>query len=226
LASFADVRATWEYALSPPSVRLKQVVNNIADHREAFPVNMRPSFFVTGYTGRKGANGKAGSLALLAAGQFHLPNIIVKNPVPISGRGRVFVASIKSLGHEDPYHVALDLIKPGNGDTLVVLHVYAETFFAGGAGTGALGAGGSATVLARYEKHFKQRFLEDGLGAQAAFLPLVQAGGADIRETILAALDDLKADYLILNPALVVDARHLSLHLIEEASCNVIICKR
>jgi len=91
-----------------------KVVNDIADHRESLPLHMRPSFFVTGITGRKGS--KVGSLPAMAAGQFHLPNIIIKNAGPVVDRPRVFVAAIKDLEHTAQYYVAQDLLKPGKGD--------------------------------------------------------------------------------------------------------------
>jgi hypothetical protein len=88
------------------------------------------SYMVTGLTGRKGGGTrsakKVGSLTLLASGQFHLPNIIIKAKSPILGRPRIFMAAIKDLEHVVPYDLALDLMKPGNGDKLIVLHGYQE----------------------------------------------------------------------------------------------------
>ena len=84
---------------------------------------------MTGMKGRKannlGAN-KIGSLPLLASGEFNLPNIIVKAKVPILGRPRIFLCAIKDLEHVAPYDSALDLMKPGNGDQLLVLHGYKD----------------------------------------------------------------------------------------------------
>ena len=92
--------------------------------------NEKVSYKVTGLTGRKGGGDhgakKVGSLTLLASGQFHLPNIFIKAKSPILGRPRIFMAAVKDLEHVAPYDLALDLMKPGNGDKLIVLHGYQE----------------------------------------------------------------------------------------------------
>ena len=102
-------------------------MNELVLKRDLLPRKERPSFLVTGFTGRKKGplGGKqVGSLPLLAAGQFFLPNIIVKNKEgPIVDRPRLFVACIKDLDTTMPYEVSLDLLKPGLGDKLIVLHI-------------------------------------------------------------------------------------------------------
>jgi hypothetical protein len=198
-----------------------KVVNDLADRRDTLPANVRPSYFVTGLHGRK-ETGKPGSMPLLAAGQFHLPNIIIKKEAPIVDRGRIFVASIKDLSHTAPYYVALDLMKPGKGDKLVVLHVYAYNSM-----ENATEADG---MLKKYEKYFLEHFVEDGLEHNATFRSIPQPGGASTRDILLEAIATEKADYVILNPTLSLNpamaASALLTTVIEQADCNVIICKR
>jgi hypothetical protein len=85
----------------------------------------RRTFFVAGYTGRK----KSSSLAIHSAGKFCLPSIIVKQPVmPTKAQNtptsRIFVACMKDPSNAEAtahcYDVALELMKPGLGDQLVV----------------------------------------------------------------------------------------------------------
>ncbi len=89
--------------------------------RDSLPRKERPSFFVIGLAPRKKLNQM--DLALVAAGQFELPTIIIKQE-PVVDRARVFVAAIKDLEHVQPYTVAADLMKPGNGDRLIVVHIH------------------------------------------------------------------------------------------------------
>ena len=116
--------------------------------------------------GRKaGATSKIGSLPLLAAGQFHLPNIIVKSKAPIVDRPRVFMAAVKDLEHVVPYDLALDLMKPGNGDKLLVVHGYKDTF-------------GVQAELAKFEEYFEDRLVADGLKRNgSAFVPVLEQAG-------------------------------------------------
>lgn len=77
----------------------------MADRRFMLSEAEKPSYFVSGFNGNKHESGKkVGSLPILAAGQFHLPNIIVKQ-LPTARRPRVFVACVKSIDHLEPYHV-------------------------------------------------------------------------------------------------------------------------
>jgi len=48
------------------------------------------------------------------------------------GEARVFVVSVKNLSQKGRYDIALDLMKPGKGDHLLVLHLYAPSFYQGG----------------------------------------------------------------------------------------------
>jgi len=91
-----------------------KTINDLLHDREKLPLIERPSYIVTGITGRKG-NLKGKTLPIVAAGHFHIPNIVVKCP-PITNRARVFFAAIKDFEHLSPYYVALDLMKPGHGD--------------------------------------------------------------------------------------------------------------
>jgi len=206
---------------------LLKVVNSIADNPDDLPVNMQPSYFVTGTTGRK-ANKKIGSLPILAAGQFHLPNIIIKQgPAPF-GRPRVFVAAIKDLEHTAPYYLALDLMRPGKGDKLVVLHDHLED---NGLTQLALTGTGfdmtsTETMLKRYGDHFNARFSDDGVDNNAVFRAIARTARTSIKDAILVALEAEKADYLILYPAMESAGLTLMQSMIEEVQCNVIICKR
>jgi hypothetical protein len=63
---------------------------------------------------------KGSTLPMLAAGHFHVPNIVIKMPALVTMRPRVFVATIKNMERPDPYYIALDLMRPGNRDKVRV----------------------------------------------------------------------------------------------------------
>jgi hypothetical protein len=183
-----------------------RVVNDLTCDREKFKTMSKyqksmeaPSYFVTGINGRK--NVGVGSLPLLAAGKLHLPNIIVKKP-PVTSRGRVFVVSIKDF-QEDLYDIALDLMKPGKGDRLVVLHLYAENLFQDGSHFG----GGAAAATARLKKQFTDLFASDGVQGKFAS---VEVHGATMSAVFLEAIAKEEADYVIIQPSLKPDGSDVS----------------
>ena len=181
----------------------------------------RRTFFVAGYTGRK----KCSSLAIHSAGKFCLPSIIVKQPVFLESTldkpsTRTFVACVKNPSDVEAtahcYNVALELIKPGLGDQLVVLHVYDESF----------NGDEVDAKLAKWEKHFSQRFKEDGLVSSGSkFLPIAHPSGTPPRDVIVAQLEALSANYAIMVPTLEkvdITMKYVLVH----AECNLVICKR
>jgi hypothetical protein len=166
-----------------------KTVNEICFKRNLLDYQDRPSYFITGMTGRKEVNKqkKVGTLPKLAAGLFLIPNIIIKLK-PITDRPRVFVCAIKSLEHIEPYNLCLDLAKPGNGDKVYILHVYNNESQSDEATTvGASSTSGdkgdllsssssNSTTLERIEKinqYFTERIQEDGLSKSGSkFVPI------------------------------------------------------
>jgi hypothetical protein len=130
-------------------------VNDICLQRDLLDYEDRPSYFVTGITGRKEVNreNKVGTLPMLAAGQFLIPNIIIKLK-PIIDRPRVFVCAIKDLEQIEPYILSLDLAKPGNGDKVHILHVYKDD---------AANKTLNTNKVKEFGDYFSKRIKEDGL---------------------------------------------------------------
>ena len=203
-----------------------RTVNDMTLERESFVTSLNlqksmgaPSYFVTGVAGRKQSG--MGSLPLLAAAKLHLPNIIVKKP-PIIDRGRKFVVCIKDADQEDLYDIARDLMKPGKGDTLVVVHLYEEKSFNIGS---SFVDNGPSELIEYLSEHFEELFAVDGV--QGKFLPLMHKGTAFKSETLLKAFSEEKADYVIIQPSLKVYGAEISrctMDIIGKSDCNIVCC--
>jgi len=196
-----------------------KTVNGMCTQRNILDVEDRPSFFVTGITGRKEAKNanKVGTLPLLAAGQFLIPNIIIKNE-PILDRPRIFVCAVKDLEHVEPYVITLDLIKPGNGDKLFVVHVYSSTDRT------------NKEKVAEFDKYFTNRMKEDGLTKNGSkFVGIENTENQPSHLMLLNALNDLEADYVTVYPHIQVvgaaAANNCAL-IVEKADCNIVVCRR
>lgn len=196
---------------------LTAYVNNLA-REDAIA---RRTFFVAGYNGRK----KGNSLAIHSAGKFCLPSIIVKQPVmPANAENkpapRIFVACIKDPSNAGAtahcYDIALELMKPGQGDQLVVLHVYDESF----------NGDEVDAKLTKWAGHFAQRFADDGIVSSGSkFLPIAHPSGTPPRDVIVTQLAALAANYVVLVPTLEkvdITMKHILVH----AECNLVVCKR
>jgi hypothetical protein len=181
------------------------LVNELAHHHRA-------SFFVTGFTDRK----KGNSLALHSAGKFHMPNIIVKKK-PVANRPRVLVACVKDPHNCPQYDVAVELMKPGMGDKIIILHIYDEKF------------SGDETdqELAKFAYLFEKRFAEDGIAGAVGskFLPLAHSRGTPVHELIVQQIAELSADYVVMAPTLE-KVDHTMKHVLLGADCNIVVCKR
>lgn len=110
----------------PVAKFILKVVNKMCLERDALPQKEKPSYFTIGIAPRQKITRM--DLALVAAGEFELPTIIIKQG-PIIDRSRIFVAAIKDLVHLGPYTTALELMKPGNGDICLVIHVHTHVKF-------------------------------------------------------------------------------------------------
>jgi len=203
-----------------------RTVNAMTLERENFVTTSKnqksmsaPSYFVTGAAGRKQSG--MGSLPLLAACKLHLPNIIVKKP-PIIDRGRTFVVSAKDTNQEDLYDIAIDLMKPGKGDTIVVVHLYEETFFNEGS---SFAEGESSALIERLSEHFETLFSADGV--KGKFVPLMHKGAVFKSDMLLETFSKEKADYVIIQPSLKADGMEISRctrDIIDKADCNIVCC--
>lgn len=192
-------------------------MNNLARHDAS---SLR-TFFVAGYNDRK----KSNSLAVNSAGKFCLPSIIIKQaelPTPVGSmpKPRVFVACVKDPRNVDAtaqcYDMALELMKPGMGDHLVVLHVYDEKF----------NGDEVDEKLAKWTKEFGKRFAEDGLvSTNSEFLPVAHPSGTPPRDVIVAQLEELAANYAVLVPT-IEKVDYTMTHVMVEAECNIVVCKR
>ena len=194
---------------------LLKAVNDLVTRRAYLDQAEKPSYFVTGLTGRKGDK-KIGSLPLLAAGELHLPNIIIKAKGPVLDRERVFLCAIKDLDHVVPYDIAFDLMKPGNGDKLLVLHIFKKSRAA-------------TEESARFKKYFDERMQADGIRRNGSGLLLVEEkDGEHIHDVVIRSVDEAEADYLVIYPS-VTHGRENTKHtvaLIEGADCNIVVCNR
>lgn len=197
---------------------LLKTVNGMCVNRDVLDIEDRPSFFVTGITGRKEAKAqnKIGTLPLLAAGQFLIPNIIVKCE-PVVDRARIFVCAVKDLGHVEPYLITLDLIKPGNGDKIFVVNVHQNDR-------------ASKEKIEEFETYFSTRIKEDGLAKNGSkFIPIPNDNNEPSHLLVLKALDDLEADYVTVYPHIQVvgaAAPNNCALIVEKSPCNIIICRR
>jgi len=233
-----------------------RTVNTMTLERESFvptPNQQKsvgaPSYFVTGAAGRKQSG--VGSLPLLAAAKLHLPNIIVKKP-PILDRGRTFVVCVKDANQEDLYDIARDLMKPGKGDTIVVVHMYEEVsfnVFSSFVQEGSLRGPDrsfvqegpfnrgpdlslsidrkteSFRVIEHLSEHFETLFAVDGV--QGKFVPLMPNGAVFKSDMLLKTFSEEKADYVIIQPSLKAYGSEISqctMDIIEKADCNIVCC--
>mmetsp|Transcript_22925 Transcript_22925/g.29896 ORF Transcript_22925/g.29896 Transcript_22925/m.29896 type:complete len:377 (+) Transcript_22925:22-1152(+) len=204
-----------------------RTVNQMTSSRSELPLTEKPSYFVTGVTGRRGTN-LVGKLVLLAVGHFHIPNIVIKKP-PVTDRPRVFVASIKHLSRLQPLHIALDLMKPGKGDKLIVLHIYTETFY----NKTGFESDESSHVIANFQKLFQNLISQqDGMdNSGSKFIAMEDTGAKNWRDIVLETCENEKADYVIMNPAIHMGdvlqdnaTMNNCKHIIENVECNVVVC--
>mmetsp|Transcript_5288 Transcript_5288/g.6890 ORF Transcript_5288/g.6890 Transcript_5288/m.6890 type:complete len:402 (+) Transcript_5288:87-1292(+) len=202
-----------------------KTVNEICENREKLDPTERPSFFVTGYTGRKKAllddKKKIGSLSLLAAGHLLIPTIIIKNE-PILDRGRIFVCCIKNNEHYEPYNVCYDLIKPGQSDKIFVIHIHKDD-------SGVMNSGFKDKRI-ELESYFNKRMKTDGLLKNGSkFISYCNKDGVPNLQMILQALEELEADYVVINPHIQVTGAIVPNNcenIISGADCNIVICPK
>jgi hypothetical protein len=86
--------------------------------------NEKPKYFVVGLAKKKKIK-KDGIIAFVIAGIFRVPVIIIKQE-PILDRPRAFVVMIKNVEQTASYQLALEMLKPGNGDFIVALYTFNE----------------------------------------------------------------------------------------------------
>jgi nucleotide-binding universal stress UspA family protein len=193
--------------------------------REQLPQSDRPSFFVTGLTGRKKANAfdkkVVGSLTLMAAGHLLIPHIVIKLD-PIVDRPRVFVIAVKDLDKTSaPYDLTLDLVKAGNGDKVFIVYIYNDDKVR------------TMEVKAKldgFNKYYGKRLAEDGLVRNGSkFYPVISKPGVPAYKQILEVCDELAADYVVINPHVQVNGAFVPNScekIVIEAECNVVVCHK
>jgi len=191
-------------------------VNDLTSTRNDLKASERPNYFVTGITGRRGEN-TVGKLVLLAVKHFHIPNIVIKIP-PVTDRPRVFVAAIKRLDRMEPVHIAMDLMKPSQGDKLIVLHVYSDEL--------------EDQAVQDYASLFKTIVTTDGFEKSGSlFIPVKDSSAKTWRDEIFEILESHKANYFLMNPAIDLENELLEnetmencKQIIQHVNCNVVIC--
>lgn len=132
---------------------LLKAVNDLARKREDLP--LKPSYFISGFS-EKPKGPRLKTLSVLAAGQFQLPNIIIKQPV-VKGKKRIFVVAVKDTVSMMPYEAALGLIK--SGDLLIILTVYEESNYE----ATAFHEDESDHVIKKFRAEFEKRLDSDGV---------------------------------------------------------------
>jgi hypothetical protein len=194
----------------PVDAFILKTVNEIVSKRETLKIDERPSFFVIGVARRKKLDQMP--LSYVAAGQFELPTIIIKQS-PVLDRPRVFVAAIKDLEHVEPYDVAHALLKPGNGDILVVIHLHLKNEM-------------KADIQAKRD-YFEARIKEDGLLKNGSMFVAKAVQGQNPVEELIKHVEELQTDYLILYPSICVGKVELKpscQEIIDSADCNIVVC--
>jgi hypothetical protein len=202
-----------------------KTVNDMCEGRDKLLEKERPSFLVTGYTGRKKANltGKKeiGTLALLAAGQLMIPTIIVKCE-PVIDRPRIFVCAIKDAEHFYLYNLCLDLMKPGNGDKLFVIHIHAPD-------------DGVMNEAQRERRENLENCINIRMGQDALtkngskFMAVCNKDKVPNYKLVLQTLEELEADYVVINPHIQVTGAVVPNNcelIIKEADCNIVVCHK
>jgi hypothetical protein len=202
---------------------LLKAVNDLIRERE-HTKSLKPSFFVCGFSGRKGREHakEEQTLSVLAAGQFALPNIIVKIKPPEGPR--TFVAAIKDAANNSaaPYDIAVRLLKPG--DKLIVLMVYRESHYE----STAFHEDESEAVIRKTRRSFEARIEEDGIKeAGSRFVAVIDEPQKTVAQLILSFVESECANFLLINPHLKSGAPGSAcVELIEKCPCNIIVGNR